>query len=136
MIVTTERPTEQQILSHSPSNMPEYEVEEQLLYKLSENKSTVNVVEHTTRINYVDEDLAPPLPELPYGPIELYKPRANKTKIATVPNEFKYYKVGKFDGSSPLKSSQHKEQFYNKDIENDNEGNLIDLFGKIANKNI
>lgn len=90
------------------------------------NKSTVNI-EHTTRINYiddhVDEDEVLPLPELPYGPIELYKPRLNQTKIVPVPNDFKYYKMVKINPNPAINSEE--KNYRDKDIDNDYDGNLI-----------
>lgn len=125
---TTERPiaitTEHSLLHSSPPSRPEYEFEEQLIYELPGNKSRVNI-EQTTRINYVEdhEDEVPPLPELPYGPIELYKPRANLTQISPVPNEFKYYKMVKINPRPALNSAQ--QEYYDKDVDNDYDGNLF-----------
>lgn len=121
---STERPisiTTENLHSSSPER-PEYEFEEQLIYELAGNKSQVNI-EHTTRLNYIDdrEEDEVPLPALPYGPIELYRPRANLTKIAPVPNEFKYYKMVKINPNPALISAP--KDHYDKDIDNDYDGN-------------
>lgn len=122
--------SEQSLLLHPSSTVrpesqpPPYELEEQLIYELPGNKSA-NVVEHTTRINYINDDDHREdviVPELPYGPIELYKPHVNLTtsKVNPVENEFTYYKAVKIDPNPEINSSQR--DYYDKDIDNDYEG--------------
>lgn len=136
---TTERPiliTTEHSLLHTSSPRLEYEFEEQLIYKLPVNKSTVNI-EHTTRINYIDdhvEDEEPPLPALPYGPIELYKPKINLTKVTPVPEEFTYYKMVKNNPNPAINSAQ--KDYYDKDIDNDYDGNLIQLIARLIYFNL
>lgn len=127
---TTEKPISVQISSteqHSSSSRPEspYELEEQLIYELPGNKS-INIEHTPARINYVNDDhhenVEAPLPELPYGPIELYKPQINFTQIKHVPNDFKYYKTVKINPNPEINSPQ--KDYYDKDIDNDYDGKI------------
>lgn len=108
--------------SSSESSRPEYpyELEEQLIYELPGNES-INVEHTSPRINYDHhENVEASLPELPYGPIELYKPQINFTQIEHVPNDFKYYKMVKINPNPEINSPQ--KDYYDKDIENDYDG--------------
>lgn len=98
--------------SSSESSRPEYpyELEEQLIYELPGNES----------INDHHENVEASLPELPYGPIELYKPPINFTQIEHVPNDFKYYKMVKINPNPEIHSPQ--KDYDDKDIENDYDG--------------
>lgn len=123
---STEKPilisSTEQTLQHSSSSRPEspYELEEQLIYELPGNKS----IEHSParmNINYANDDHHENV-ELPYGPIELYKPQENLTQIKHVPNDdFKYYKMIKINPNPEINSPQ--KDFYDKD--NDYDGKKL-----------
>jgi hypothetical protein len=126
-IAITSEQSPPSLLLPSSSIRPEtpYELEEQLIYELPVNKSA-NVVEHTTRINYINDDDHREdviVPELPYGPIELYKPHVNLTtsKVNPVSNEFTYYKAVKINPNPEINKNPKKE-YYEKDIDNDYDG--------------